>query len=73
MVKKRLILESERERRKIDEGAAKKIISESKNNFRKTIEEAFKAKAGINEFEFHLLSVLHDIKKKLSKIEKIVP
>ena len=73
MVKKRLILESERERRKIDEEAAKKIISESKNNFRKTIEEAFKAKAGINEFEFHLLSVLHDIKEKLSKIEKIVP
>jgi len=39
---------------------------------RKTIEEAFEAEAGITEFEFHLLSVLHDIKEELLKIEKVL-
>lgn len=68
----RVLIDQDRRRRKIDEEAAKKIISESKNNFRKTIEEAFKAKAGINEFEFHLLAVLHDIKEELLKIKKVI-
>jgi len=72
MTIKRVLLKPERERRKIDKEIAKKIISESKGDFRKTIEEAF-SEAGINEFEFHLLAVLHDIKEKLSKIEKIIP
>ena len=67
-----MTIKPEREMRKIDEEAAKKIISESKDGFRKTIEEAFKAKAGINEFEFHLLTVLHDIREKLSEIEKAI-
>ncbi len=58
----------EREKRKIDEETAKKIILKSKDDFRKTIEEAFEAKAGITEFEFHLLSVLHDIKEKLNAL-----
>ena len=72
MTIKRMTVETERERRKIDEEAAKKIISGSKDDFRKTIEEAFKVKAGINEFEFHLLTVLHDIREKLSEIEKVI-
>lgn len=64
---------TERKRRKIDKETTKKIISESKDDFRKTIEEAFKAEAGITEFEFHLLAILHDIKEELSKIEKVIP
>jgi len=68
MAIKRVTIEPERERRKIDEDAAKKIIFKSKGDFRKTIEEAFKARAGINEFEFHLLTVLHDIKEKLNAL-----
>ena len=69
---KRLTVEPERERRKIDKKTAKKIISESKDDFRKTIEEAFEAEAGITEFEFHLLTVLHDIKEELLKMEKVL-
>lgn len=72
MGKGRLIIEPARERRKIDKETTKRIISESKDDFRKTIEEAFEAEAGITEFEFHLLAVLYDIKEKLSEIEKIV-
>ena len=68
----RILVDSERKRRKIDKGTAKKIISESKGDFRKTIEEAFEAEAGITEFEFHLLAVLYDIKEKLSEIEKVI-
>ncbi len=56
----------ESEKRKIDKETAKKIILKSKDDFRKTIEEAFEAEAGINEFEFLLLKVLYDIKLKLS-------
>ena len=71
MAKETLTLKPERKRRKIDEETAQKIITDNKNDCRKTIEEAFK-KAGINEFEFHLLSVLHRIKEELSEIKKVV-
>jgi len=67
-----MAVKTERKRRKIDKETTKKIISESKDDFRKTIEEAFEAEAGITEFEFHLLAVLYDIKEKLSEIEKVI-
>jgi len=67
-----MTVKTERKRRKIDKETTKKIISESKDDFRKTIEEAFEAEAGITEFEFHLLAVLYDIKEKLSEIEKVI-
>ena len=71
MAKKSMTIKTEREMRKIDEEAAKKIISESKDDFKKTIEGAFEA-AGITEFEFFLLTVLYDIREKLSEIEKAI-
>ena len=67
-----MTVETERKRRKIDKETAKRIISESKDDFRKTIEKAFEAEAGITEFEFHLLAVLYDIKEKLLEIEKAI-
>ena len=67
MAIKRLILKPEREMRKIDKEIAKKIIFESKDNFKKTIEESFKAE-GITESEFFLLVALDNIAKALSKI-----
>ncbi len=73
MVTKRMTIDPSRHRRKIDQKEVKEIIEESKTNFREIIRKAFEAEAGITEFEFYLLSVLHDIKEKLSEIEKIVP
>jgi len=72
MAIKRMTIEPGREMRKIDKETAKKIIFKSKDDFRKTIEEAFEAKAGITEFEFHLLTILYDIKEKLSEMGKII-
>ncbi len=65
MVRKKMTIVPEREKRKIDKETAKKIILKNKDDFKKTIEEAFEAKAGITEFEFYLLTVLYDIKEKL--------
>ncbi|MBA7556138.1 hypothetical protein ES705_48836 [subsurface metagenome] len=68
----RIEIDPSRHRRKINQKEVKEIIEESKTNFREIIGKAFEAEAGITEFEFFLLTVLHDIRGKLSEIEKVI-
>lgn len=70
MVTKRMTIDPSRHRRKIGQKEVKEIIEESKTNFREIIGKAFEAEAGITEFEFHLLTVLYDIKEELSEMLK---